>query len=154
MIRKLLSAALVLATAGCWAGKGRPFKSADRQSQVIVTDQAGGRRASGAIVSKRLRGHEISRLYLAIRRSALEAIPGDTLLMAGPQFPASAQAVRKDGKPLWRAHARLDAAILPIRLLAEDGQKAVALESLREGDPAIPAPPDELMRLADETPWP
>ena len=136
-------AALVLGFAGC---AGRRYNRA----RVVVTDESGGHRAAGTLVTKNLPGSGAPRLFLALPRSALEAMPGDTLLL--PELTTPRQAIRESGWPLWRAHERRDAAMLPIRLYLDDHGRAVALESLEEGALKLPAPPAELMRLADEDP--
>lgn len=140
---RLAAAVFALAAAGCAGLK-------TRRARVFVTDQNGGHRAVGTIVTKRLPLSGAPRLFIAVPRSALEAIPGDILLISGPGLTTTPEPLREGGWPLWRAHARRDAAMLPIRLYAEDGGRAIALESLEDGASKLPAPPSELMRLADE----
>ncbi len=137
-------AALVIAFAGCAGLK-------TRRARVFITNPHGGQRAVGTLVTKRLPSGA-PRLFVAVPRSALESISGDTLLVSAPGLTTTPQALREGGWPAWRAHARRDAAMLPIRLYSRDDGRAISLESLEEGELKLPAPPAELMRLADEIP--
>ncbi len=148
---RLVALVAVLAASSCRMVSPRGQDAGLRAAQVVVTAPEGGRGAAGFIITRRL-GDGVPRLYLALRRSALEAIAGDSIVISAATIPPMREAVRAGGRPLWVADEKLDAAVLPIRLPIDDMGGALALESARGELAGLPAPPRVLMRLADEVP--
>lgn len=108
--------------------------------------------AQGALVTKKLPFSGVPRIFLAAKRTALEAMPGDTVLLNGGGLLQTKETLRDEAGPRWRGLKDGDAALLPVGLYIEDHDKPVALEALADNATGLPAAPAVLMKLADSVP--